>query len=190
MGISDETSGGAVSRLWKLEALSRLEKAGRCCIRDGDDFEHCLGTLLDTAIFVTAADKGKLQLIDPISGCLVVRAQRGFDQSFLDYYSYVDEESDVTCGAALRKAQRVIVEDVATSDVCGKRARAVLLEAGVRAVQSTPLLGRAGRVIGTLCTHFSRPTYLGEPELSLMNVLTQHAREYLQRRETKTRLRR
>ncbi len=189
MSVCDETADGAVSRLWKLEALSRLDKVGRCCIRDGDDFEHCLGTILDTAIFVTAADKGKLQLIDPISGCLVIRAQRGFDQSFLDYYSYVHEESDVTCGAALRKAQRVSVEDVATSDMlCGTRAREVLLNAGVRAVQSTPLLNGAGRVIGTLCTHFSRPTYLGEPELSLINVLTQHAREYLQRRETKTRL--
>jgi GAF domain-containing protein len=179
---------GAVSGPWKLEALSRLDKARKRCIHDGDDFERCLGTILDTAIFVTAADKGKLQLLDPISGCLTVRAQRGFDQSLLDYYSYVHEESDVSCGAALRKARRVIVEDVATSQICGKRAREVLLGAGVRAVQSTPLLDRAGRVIGTLCTHFSRPTYLGEPELGLMNILAQHAREYLLRREAQTRL--
>src|SRR5579864_811597 len=81
MSVCDETADSAVSRLWKLEALSRLDKAGKRCIRDGDDFEQCLGTILDTAIFVTAADKGKLQLIDPISGCLVIRAQRGFDQS-------------------------------------------------------------------------------------------------------------
>lgn len=183
MTVQNHTHDGTASRLWERAALTQLTDASKRCAHAGDDFEACLGTLLDAAIFVTAADKGKLQLIDPLSGCLVVRAQRGFDQTLLEYFAYVCEDSDVTCGVALRKTQRVIVEDVRTDAMlAGKPAREVLLKAGVRAVQSTPLTSRAGRVVGMVCTHFARPTRLGERELSFMNVLAGQAADYLERK--------
>jgi hypothetical protein len=38
-------------------------------------------------------------------------AQRGFDQEFLDYFHSVHEET-ASCGTALERRERVIVEDV------------------------------------------------------------------------------
>ena len=181
MTSHDVIDEGVASKSWEFEALTRLDEVTHGFRRSGSYFDSCLSAILDAAIFVTVADKGKLQLIDPVSGCLVVRAQRGFQQPLLEYYAYVHEGSDVTCGAALRKSERVIVEDVATSDILsGKPAREVLLEAGVRAVQSTPLRSRAGRVVGMLCTHFTRPHQLRERELAFMDVLARRAADYVE----------
>lgn len=175
---------GTASRLWELEALSRLDDAARHCARAGDDFEACLGTILDAAIFVTAADKGDLQLLEPLSGCLVIRAQRGFGQPFLDFFSYVDQRADVICAAMLRKPQGLVIEEVAGNEMfSGTDAGEVLLSAGVHALQATPLASRAGRVVGVLSTHFTQRTRLGEQELGLMRVLARQAADYVERKQ-------
>jgi GAF domain-containing protein len=64
-----------------------------------------------------------------------------------------DEPS--TCGTAARLGSRVIIEDVTQSKIfAGQAALKVLLDAGVRAVQSTPLLSSSGKLLGMISTHF------------------------------------
>jgi len=148
------------------------------------EFEGCLGAILEAAIFFTSADKGTLQLLDPSVGCLVIRAQRGFGQPFLDFFSYVHIESDATCGVAFGNARRVIVEDVTGSGLfAGKPAGAVLLNEGVRAVQSTPLTRRDGHVVGVVSTHFTHPTRLGHRELRFLDVLARQAADLVEREQ-------
>jgi PAS domain S-box-containing protein len=172
-----------------LEALTRLHEVGNHCVRPGNDVEGCMALILDTAIFLTGASKGKLQLLDSASGRLVIEAQRGFDKPFLDFFSH-GHGKETAWGAAMLSKRRVMVEDVIESPLfAGKPALDVLLEAGVRAVQSTPLLSSANNLLGMLSTHFDRPTRLGDRELRLLDLLARLAADYLERKQAEQRLR-
>jgi hypothetical protein len=128
MSVQHNSDKGAASRISEREGLARLYEVGSRCVRAGHDFDACLGAILDAAIFVTDAQKGNLQLLDPLTGRLVIRAQRGLGQPFLDFFSHVHGESDATCAAAFGAAHRVIVEDVTKSEIfAGKPARDVML---------------------------------------------------------------
>jgi PAS domain S-box-containing protein len=119
--------------------------------------KHSLGELfseiLEAAIEVTNAAFGTLQILD--NGVLRIVAHRAMSQEFVEFFREVSHSTTAACSAALRGNQRVIVEDVESSPLFeGTVAREVLLNAGIRAVQSTPLLGSSGEVLGVLSTHF------------------------------------
>lgn len=110
--------------------------------------------LVDEAIAVTGADMGNLQLVDT-TGALRIAASRGFDIPFLAFFAVVHGNDFSACGTALKEADRIVVPDVERSPIfAGQRSGDVLREAGVRAVQSTPLRGRAGNLVGMISTHW------------------------------------
>jgi PAS domain S-box-containing protein len=142
-----------------------------------------LEVILDAAVSITGADKGNIQLLDPGSGALVIAAQRGFEEPFLNFFARVRDESSA-CGAAMLSAQSVVVEDVTRSELfAGQASLDALLAAGVRAVQSTPLLSSDGSLLGMISTHFSRPTRLEERKLRLTDLLARQAADYLERKQ-------
>ncbi|MBV8336131.1 MAG: response regulator, partial [Alphaproteobacteria bacterium] len=170
-----------------LQAVSRLREVGEQCIRAANDFNECLEIILDAAIAVTGADRGNIQLLDVASGALKIAAQRGFQQPFLDFFAKVDNGEGAACGTAMQSAERVIVEDVTRSEIfAGQPALDVLLEAGVRAVQSTPLISGAGNVFGMISTHFSEPHRPSERDLRLMDLLARQASDYLERNKSES----
>jgi PAS domain S-box-containing protein len=172
-----------------LEAITLLHEVGNHCVRPGNDVEGCMAHILDTAILLTRASKGNLQLLDSASGGLVIKSQRGFDKPFLDFFGQVRGQQSA-CGMAMLSKNRIVVEDVAESPLfAGKPALDVLLQAGVRAVQSTPLLGSANNLLGMLSTHFDRPTRLGDRELRLLDLLARQAADYLERKQAEQRVR-
>jgi hypothetical protein len=72
-------------------------------------------------------------------GALTIAAQRGFEAPFLEFFDRVYRDGSA-CAVAMATAERVIVDDVMTSEIfVGQPSQRVLLEAGVRAVTSTPL---------------------------------------------------
>ncbi|MBV8070662.1 MAG: response regulator, partial [Acidobacteriaceae bacterium] len=163
-------------------AIQRLYDIGNICARSNTKLDECLGQILEAAIAFTGADKGNIQLLDPTSDTLRIVAQRGFASPFLDFFSAVEQGEASVCGAALQSAERVLVEDVSKSDIfAGQPSLTVLLDAGVRAVQSTPLRSGGGAVLGMISTHFSHPVRLGQQELRLMDLLARQAADFLER---------
>ena len=76
----------------------------------------------------------------------------------------------------------MIVEDVTTSPIfAGSTSLPVLLAAGVRALQSTPLLDRAGRFLGLISTHYRAPRQFAETELDWLDLLAHHAADVIER---------
>jgi hypothetical protein len=139
-----------------------------------------LSEILDAAIEVTEADYGNIQLLD--QGLLRIVTQRGFAKEFLDFFQDVSHDSKTVCGAALQSLSRVIVKDVLSDELFrGTSARDVLLRAGVRAVQSTPLVGSSGQVYGMLSTHFRRPHRPNERALRYLDLLASQAGHVLER---------
>lgn len=168
----------------ELEAMRRLQETGTLCIQPESDLQQCLDSILGTAIFLTAADKGNIQLLEPETGALRIATQHGFEPPFLQFFSAVGHGTAATCAKALSGRGRVMVEDVTQSDIfIGTASLDVLLEAGVRAVQSTPLVSSSGRVLGVVSTHYAEPHRLEEREVRLMGLLSRQAADYLERKQ-------
>ena len=75
------------------------------------------------------------------------------------------------------------MEDVERSEIfAGTPALDVLLDAGVRAVQSTPLLSSSGQVLGMISTHMSRPHKPDERVLRFLDLLARQAADFLERK--------
>jgi len=165
------------------QALARIYDVGQHCVRAGDDFAECLDTILAAAVWIAGADKGTLQLYDEASGALQLATHVGFDARYATFFATVDRDEVASCGVALAAGERVIVEDVATSPIfAGQPALQVLLDAGVRAVQSTPLVSSGGTILGMMSTHFGRPHRPSERDCRLLDLLARQAADYVARR--------
>jgi GAF domain-containing protein len=133
---------------------------------------------LETALAASGAERGNIQVAGPEG--LEIAAHAGFSQPFLDFFARVADGGSA-CGAALKRGARVIVPDVERDPVFeGTPARGVMLDAGARAVQSTPLIGRGGRLLGMLSTHYERPYAPSEDELAALDRVAADAAMWLE----------
>lgn len=163
-----------------LASLERLHVVSTHFVRQGE-LRGLLELILDAAMTITGADMGNVQLLDLASGTLKIMAQRGFEPRFLEFFDAVDE-GQAACGAALARGERVVIEDVARSPIfIGTPALEVMLEAGARSVQSTPLFSRTGRLLGVFSTHYRVPHLPGKPDLWLLDLLARQAADFIER---------
>ncbi len=171
-----------------LEDTLRLQEVSRRFVQH-EDIQTLLDAFLDAAIAITDAERGTLQLVDPDTGTLTIVARRGFAQPFLDFFGKVHDGNSAT-GAALRRGERVIVEDVTKSEIfVGTPSMGILLDAGVRAVQSTPLCSRSGILVGVLNTHYAAPHRLDRRESQMLDLLVRQAADLIERSRAVTALR-
>ena len=125
-----------------------------------------LDEILTFGLELLQADRGNVQLVDPATGALRIAAQRGFGPEFLDYFAVVGDDGSA-CGRAAWRAAQVVITDV-TTDPGFAPHREIASASGFRAVQSTPLLGSSGRLVGMVSTHYPRPVSLPGRELQIM----------------------
>jgi GAF domain-containing protein len=116
-----------------------------------------LGKVLEGALSLCGADRGNLQLVNPTAGSLVIVAEQGFGAEFLEYFAVVDDDGSA-CGRAARRHAQTVIADV-TTDPGFAPHRAIAAASGFRAVLSTPLIDRAGGLIGVVSTHYRRPHF-------------------------------
>lgn len=116
--------------------------------------QEILEQIFDTAVKADGAGKGTLQVFNRSSNGLEIIAHRGFDEEFLETFRFVHADKPCCCGRALRFKRRVIISDV-RADLFFSPFLAIAAQAGYRAVQSTPIIGADGEVIGILSTHFA-----------------------------------
>src|SRR6516165_1648129 len=179
--------GGPGARVRALEqrtaaAMAQLVEVGDLCVRADSKYEECLAGILDAAIAVTGADMGNLQLIDDASGSLAIAAQRGCNDRFWRFFGSVAADENSACAAALASRRRILVEDVTKRAIFASHpARAVMVQAGAQAVQSTPLVSSAGVTLGMISTHIRRPHRPDDRELRLIDLLARQAANYLER---------
>jgi PAS domain S-box-containing protein len=166
-----------------LAVARRLNAVGEECSRPSGDFGQCLDVILAAAIELSGAQKGNIQLLDPQSSTLRIVSQQGFGEEFLKCFEKVEVGDSSACAGALASGKRVLVEDVEASPLfAGQPSLAVLQRAGVRAVQSTPLLSVGGKIIGIVSTHFSQPRRFDGLDLVWLDLLARQAADYIARR--------
>jgi PAS domain S-box-containing protein len=144
------------------------------------DLESAFRVLLKSSMEITGADKGNIQLLNKATGKLEIRAQSGFGEAFLEYFREVDARDGAACGKALSSRRRVIIEDVET-DADFAPHRAIAAEAGFRSVQSTPIVGRSGELLGVLSTHHRQPYAVDERQARLLDLHVRQAADFIER---------
>jgi PAS domain S-box-containing protein len=163
-----------------LDLMARLQAVSTQLVQSGDSTSLLL-EIVDAAIALTGADKGNIQLLEPSSGTLTIVASRGFERSFLEFFKRV-HKGLAACGTALQTGKRVVIDDVSASPLfAGTPALDVLLSAGVRAVQTTPLVSRSGLLVGMLSTHYCTPHRLADRDLHVLDLLARQAADWIER---------
>ena len=169
-----------LASLTRMHALSwrAVEAAG---------IEPLLQETMDTATAIVQADKGTLQLLE--GETLRIVAHHGHEQTFLDFFAAAENVASV-CGEATRRGERVVVPDVETSPLFANTASLpVLRAAGVRAVQSTPLTTRGGRLLGILTTQWATPHTPDEHDLWRLDLLVRQVSDLIEQKQSEEALR-
>ncbi len=152
-----------------------------------DKLESLLQEIMDAAVAIVEAEQGTLQLIEGDS--LHIVAHHGHQPPFLEFFAAAENRASV-CGEALKRGERVIVEDVESSPLfAGTPSLKVLRDAGVRAVQSTPLLTRQGKLLGILTTQWSVPHVPDEHDLWRIDLLARQAADLIEHKQAEQALR-
>ena len=135
--------------------------------------------IMDTAVALMSSDFASMQMLDPergTSGELRLLAFRGFSPRAAKFWESVNPVSTCSCGEALKTGRRFIVPDIEASPIyAGTQHLETSLRLGIRAVQSTPLIGRNRRPIGMLSTHWRVPHRPSEHDLRLLDILARQA---------------
>jgi GAF domain-containing protein len=130
------------------------------------DARAVLETGLEDALSMLRADRGNIQLVDPVSGSLRIAAQAGFSDEFLDYFAVVDDDGSA-CGRAARNLAQTVIPDVKTDPRYAPH-RDIAAASGYRAVLSTPLVDLRGHLVGVLSTHYPCRYCPPDADLELM----------------------
>ena len=167
----------------ELAALSKLHEISMRLV-NFQNVKSLYSELLHAAIELTQADMGNVQLVDK-EGNLKIVAHCGFETAFLNLFHLVIPDSPAPCRQAKESKRRVIVEDVTKSPLlAGTQALKVLVDAGVWACQSTPLVTRSGEILGVISTHYRRPKVPSETDLRLLDLLVRQATDLIEGTET------
>jgi signal transduction protein with GAF and PtsI domain len=127
--------------------------------------------VLDAAILVGGADCANVQLVHRRLRGLELTAQRGFQRPFLEFFRFVNDAHSA-CGMALKQRCPIMVDDVCNSPIFANTPQLeLLLDAGVRAVKSVPLVGGTGRTLGMLSVHYRQPRRERNGESACLKVL-------------------
>ena len=171
-----------------LTGMARLQEVSTRLVH-GSDPTPLLQEIVDAAIEITAADMGNIQLFDPESGTLRIVASRGLGLPFLEFFQTV-HAGHGTCGGATHNGDRVVVEDITTSPMfAGTPLLDIYLASGIRAVQSTPLIGRSGQLVGVLSTDYRVPRRPADRDLSVLDTLARQAADWIERTQAEEALR-
>ena len=160
-----------------LAGLIRMhDLSGR--ILDKGGLQPLLDDIMEAAVATMGAELGTLQLFEGDS--LRIVAAHGHKQPFLEFFEFAENRASV-CGEAMRRGERTVVSDVETSPLfAGTPSLAVLREAGVRAVQSTPMISRAGLLLGIITTQWGVPYTPTEQDLWRIDLLARQAADLIE----------
>ena len=159
-----------------LEARAAREGAAETrldlwCERLGQT-SHIQEVALDAALSVMSADQGNIQVVE--ANGLVIKAHRGFSKEFLDYFHVVND-GRTACRAAWKQRRLIHLSDVTDSRIYSRPVLEAMLNDGIRAVVSMPLVTDSGRIVGVLSVHYRHPKCSRDTDLARFRRLATFA---------------
>jgi PAS domain S-box-containing protein len=136
-----------------------------------------LDETLRTAAAIEATDLGLLSLCDADQNNLGIKASLGFSEEAVQAIEGVLPTGP--CGTCFRERRRVVVEDVETDPLFAD-GREIAERSGFRAVHCTPLITRAGDILGVLSTQFRQPHKPTDREMHLIELCARQAVDFIE----------
>lgn len=156
----------------ELAVSNRLHRISEHCISQCNVHE-VLDKIIETVIKITNADMGTIHLFDEQTGEIKIMAQYGFEQPYIDFFNKIHDgqkEYDIV----LNLREQINIEDVTKSTLSMINHNIqIILSAGVRSIQFTPLISRSDQLLGIMSTHYRTPHKMEEREGVLLNMLAQ-----------------
>jgi PAS domain S-box-containing protein len=169
-----------------LAALTRLHDLSMSTL-DSEGIDPLLRDIMDAAVEIMGAQRGTLQLIEGDS--LRIVAHHRHERPFLEFFARAETRASV-CGEVLKENERVTIDDIESSPLfAGTPSLLVLREAGVRAVQSTPIVSRRGSLIGVLTTQWDHSHTPDEHDLWKIDLLARQAADLIEQMQAHEALR-
>jgi GAF domain-containing protein len=148
---------GTASRLI-VERQQRLRDRVGSSSSLGRDAIALLNLAIERALLIDGGSMANAQMVDTRRGGLWIAAHTGFPTAFLEFFEFVEHDSNASCGTALANASAVWVAHTDRSPIfAGSQALEVMLDAGSRAVASVPVTSPNGDVLAMINTHHRRP---------------------------------
>jgi signal transduction histidine kinase len=172
-------------------ALQELSAA----LIDQNDVDELYRRVLDTARQLARSPFASLQIVvsDPATGNpqgLRLLAEHGFTARARTFWEWVNADSRCAGGMAVLTGARVEIPDVLASEaMAGSEDLQVASDTGIRAVQTTPLISREGKILGMLSTYWSEPHTCSDRERRLIDILVRQAADLIERRQQEEALR-
>jgi signal transduction histidine kinase/ActR/RegA family two-component response regulator/PAS domain-containing protein len=171
-----------------LADSQQLQRISAEIIHDENEAESIYDRLVDAARVIAHAHGSKIQMLEDAApgepGRLRLIAARGLAPRAVAFWASVGTDSPSSGARAMRSGGRVVVADVLACPVlAGTADLEIYLDSGIRAVQSTPLLSRSGKLMGVLSTHWDHPHEPSARELDLVDVLAREAADLIERRQ-------
>ena len=155
----------------QLRAVSLLHSVSTKAVGHVD-LGAVMSGILEAAVHITNAEWGVIQIVDAATDALQMVAGFGFDERFMNGFASIRRGAHTSCAAAWQRSERVMIEDAELSDIMANSVELEMYrQAGVRAVQSTPIFSPSGDVLGVLSTHYRAPVEFSGDMLKLVDVL-------------------
>jgi PAS domain S-box-containing protein len=167
----------------------RLQEISTLLIQEGN-LDALYDHVVEAAIGLMSSDMGSMQTFHPEQNELRLLAWRGFHSESAAFWERVHLDSACTCGVALTAGRRVMVPDTEACDfMAGTGDLNAYGRSNIRAVQSTPLVSRSGRLLGMISTHWREPHHPTERALQSLDVLARQAADLIERTQVEAALR-
>ncbi len=168
----------------QLTAVFRLNELSTITIPVGK-LETLYEYMLDAAAAIMHSEYASLQLLerDDADNEMALRllAHRGFHAESALHWQQVHVSTTTTCGVAFRIRKRFTIPDIEQWEgIKGTPDYEEYRRSGIRAVQTTPLLSRTGRLVGMLSTHWKDPYLPTDGELRAFDILARQAADFLE----------
>ena len=162
----------------ELDTMTRLHGMASRFVRDGD-LPALLTGAIDAATAIVGAELGFLAVFGAGSDEVKLSAQRGFEERFVGAPARLPLVHALH-GERQAQGERVVVEDLDRAALEGGAA-GPLAAMGIRALQSTPLRGDSGEIVGLLSTYHRRPVRPREHELRLLDLVARQCTDAIER---------
>jgi PAS domain S-box-containing protein len=156
-----------------------------------DDIQTFYQEIMATAIALTRADAGTVQILDESTQDLVLLATQGFESNVTEHFHRVNAGSNTSCGVALRTGDkpdgmaslRTFVDFDVPESKDPDGSMGIHVKAGYLSAQSTPLITRTGKPIGMVSTHWRKKHRPSDRELRFLDLLARQAADLIEQRQ-------
>lgn len=180
--LSKEALQRSEAQLAKELADSQQLQQVSSSLIEADNDELLYEEIINASKNIMHSQAVSMQMFVPEKNALRLLVWKGFHPESAKFWEWVSADSESSCGFAFAKNKRIIIPDVENSEyINGEDLEAYRLS-GIRAVQSTPLISRSGKIVGMLSNHWAEVYQPSERELGLLNVLARQTADVMERK--------